>query len=148
MVCKVKTAVAAFVRFLVNDQEFDPFKNGCEILVWGQAQIFSYSGVQNIIAGDAGNYPPEIVILPGDVLTITVTCDVPEQSLGLGLRPVKVKTVHVNTANITCPTVVSEAVFVLDESFTAGQNVNSVGVKIENGTWDATSNYSLGRLNP
>jgi hypothetical protein len=25
---------------------------------------------------------------------------------------------------------------------------NSVGVKIEGGTWDAASNYSLGRLNP
>ncbi len=148
IVCKVASTTNALVRLLVNNSEFNPFKNGCELFVWGTAEMHTYAGIQNVLAGDHANFPPEMDLLVGDVLTIKITCDVPEQSLGLGLRPIKVSTVHASTANITIPTVTSEAVFILDESYVEGQNINSVGVWIDGGTWDATSNYSLGRLNP
>jgi hypothetical protein len=145
LVCKVKTSSGAVVHFLVNNDSFNPFKNAAETLVWGNAVLQQHSAI-NMLAGAVGY--GEFAINVGDVLTINIRCDVPEQSLGLGMRTITVVTRHVNTSNISCIPMTTESVFVLDEGYVEGQNINSVGVQIADGTWEATSNYSLSRLNP
>lgn len=129
----------------MNNENYFPFLNGAEVLVWGNAIVQQHSGI-NELAGSVAH--GQFALHDGDVLVINIRCDVPEQTLGLGLRTITVKTRHMDSSSSLAIPMTTEAVFVLDESFPSGQNIDSVGVQITDGTWEATSNYSLSRLNP
>jgi hypothetical protein len=132
------------VRLLVNGFDFTPFKNAGQLLVWGETALYTYSG-WNVLAGDTTLHQLDMHV--NDIVVVEIRCDAPEIALGLGSRVVRVRATHICTTT-AWPTVITDATYVLDESVTPGQEINSVGVSIDYGTWNSASNYSLGRLNP
>jgi hypothetical protein len=134
------SGVSPIVRLLVNSENYLPFLNAGEIHAWGMGLNAEYSGI-NILAGDSIAHPALIEPLVGDVITCKIWCDVPQQSRGEGKRPIRLEMTHSSSGN----TVTVQGVFILDEGYVEGQNINSVGLQIENGSWQGGSNYTLSR---
>lgn len=146
IVALVKTVLDGRIRLLVNGEEYLPFINSGMLLVWGEAALHTFVGWNELAGNSTDLFQLDLHV--GDIIVATIRCDVPEQTLGLGRRSIRVRAEHLFASSPTCPTMVTDGTFVLDETYSEGQNVTSVGLQITNGTFDATSNYSLSRLNP
>lgn len=139
-----KCNAAGLLRLMVNGDNFNPFLNAADVLVWGSAGVQHYTGI-NVLAGDNVTYPPQMAFATDDVVHVRVRCDIAKQEFGFNRRVINVIAKH-TSAGATAPTVQTEANYVLDESVAAGQNIDSVGIQMDGGSFSSGAYYTFSRM--